>query len=61
MVPSAVLMIVSLCMFIFAGGMWDITTAAVDDLLNVDAYTSAVLGDNPVGVPAPGDTFGGEN
>lgn len=61
MLPSAVLMVMSLCMFIFAGHMWDITTTAVDDLLDVDAYTSAVLGDNPVGVPAPGETFGGEN
>ena len=61
MLPSAVLMIASLCMFIFAGHMWDITTTAVDDLLDVDAYTAAVLGDDPVGVPAPGDTFGGEN
>lgn len=61
MLPSAVLMVLSLCMFIFGGEMWEITTTAVDDLLNVDAYTSAVLGDDPVGVPAPGDTFGGEN
>ena len=61
MLPSAVLMVMSLCMFIFGGEMWEITTTAVDDLLNVDAYTSAVLGDDPVGVPAPGDTFGGEN
>lgn len=61
MLPSAVLMVMSLCMFIFGGKMWEITTTAVDDLLNVDAYTSAALGDDPVGVPAPGDTFGGEN
>ena len=61
MLPSAVLMVLSLCMFIFGGEMWEITTTAVDDLLNVDAYTSAALGDDPVGVPAPGDTFGGEN
>ncbi|AIL96026.1 monovalent cation/H+ antiporter subunit D family protein [Corynebacterium ureicelerivorans] len=61
MLPSAVLMVMSLCMFIFGGEMWEITTTAVDDLLNVDAYTSAVLGDDPVGVPTPGDTFGGEN
>lgn len=61
MLPSAVLMVMSLCMFIFGGEMWEITTTAVDDLLNVDAYTSAALGDDPVGVPAPGDTFGGEN
>ena len=49
MLPSAVLMILSLGMFIFAGQMWDITTTAVDDLLNVDAYTSAVLGDDSIG------------
>ena len=61
MLPSAVLMVLSLCMFIFGGEMWEITTTAADDLLNVDAYTSAALGDDPVGVPAPGDTFGGEN
>ena len=61
MLPSAVLMALSLCMFVSGGDMWEITTTAVDDLLNVDAYTSAVLGDNHVGVPAPGDTFGGEN
>ena len=60
MLPSAVLMVMSLCMFIFAGHMWDITTNAVDDLLDVDAYTTAVLGDAPIGVPAPGDTFGAE-
>ena len=60
MLPSAVLMVMSLCMFIFAGHMWDITTNAVDDLLDVDAYTTAVLGDDPIGVPAPGDTFGAQ-
>lgn len=49
MLPSAVLMILSLGMFIFAGQMWEITTTAVDDLLNVDAYTSAVLGDDSIG------------
>ena len=61
MLPSALLMIISLGMFIFAGQMWEITTTAVDDLLNVDAYTSAVLGDDPIGVPAANDTFGGDN
>ena len=60
MLPSAVLMVMSLCMFIFAGHMWDITTNAVDDLLDVDAYTTAVLGEDPIGVPAPGDTLGAQ-
>lgn len=58
MLPSAVLMVISLCMFVFAGNLWHVATNAVDDLLDVEAYTSAVLGDDPIGVPAPGDDFG---
>ncbi|WP_175935760.1 monovalent cation/H+ antiporter subunit D family protein [Corynebacterium sp. Marseille-P4321] len=57
MLPSAVMMVLSLAMFVFAGQMWDITTSAVDDLLDVDAYTSTVLGDDPVGIPDP-DSYG---
>lgn len=54
MLPSAALMTLSLLMFVFAGNMWDIVTSAADDLLDVEAYTSAVLGSDPVGVPEPG-------
>ena len=57
MAPSAAMMVLSLLMFVFAGNMWGFTTAAVDDLLNVDAYTSAVLGEDPVGIPDP-DSYG---
>lgn len=58
--PSALLMVISLSMFIGAGAMWDISTSAVDSLLNVEAYTTAVLGDNPIGIPDV-DTLQGGN
>ncbi|WP_277100327.1 monovalent cation/H+ antiporter subunit D family protein [Corynebacterium riegelii] len=50
MLPSASMMLLSLAMFIGAGQMWDASTTAVDSLLNVDAYSTAVLGTDPVGV-----------
>ncbi|GAB3077665.1 monovalent cation/H+ antiporter subunit D family protein [Corynebacterium aquatimens] len=51
MLPSLSLALVSMAMFIGAGPVWEAVTGSVDALLDVDAYTSAVLGDSPVGVP----------
>lgn len=51
MAPSLALILGSLCMFIFAGFIVDVTLTASDDLLNVDAYSAAILGDDPVGMP----------
>ena len=59
MLPSASMMLLSLAMFIGAGQMWDVSTTAVDSLLNVDAYSAAVLGTNPVGVPNVAELQGG--
>lgn len=49
-VPSLSMMLLSLAMFIGAGWMWDITTSAVDGLLDIGTYSTAVLGDNAIGV-----------
>ncbi|WP_347306650.1 monovalent cation/H+ antiporter subunit D family protein [Corynebacterium sp. SA-MJD20WY100] len=51
MAPSLALILGSLCMFIFAGFIVDVTLTASGDLLNVDAYSAAILGDDPVGIP----------
>ncbi|KXB56014.1 putative monovalent cation/H+ antiporter subunit D [Corynebacterium sp. CMW7794] len=51
MAPSLALILGSLCMFIFAGFVVDVTLTASGDLLNVDAYSAAILGDDPVGMP----------
>ena len=59
MLPSASMMLLSLAMFIGAGQMWDVSTTAVDSLLNVDAYSAAVLGADPVGVPNVAELQGG--
>lgn len=59
MLPSASMMLLSLAMFIGAGQMWDASTTAVDSLLNVDAYSAAVLGADPVGVPNVAELQGG--
>ena len=48
--PSLSMMLLSLAMFIGAGWMWDVTTAAVDGLLDVNAYSAAVLGGDAIGV-----------
>ncbi|UIZ92293.1 monovalent cation/H+ antiporter subunit D family protein [Corynebacterium sp. CNCTC7651] len=50
LLPSLSMMLLSLAMFIFAGQMWGITTSGADALLNVDQYTTAVLGTDAVGV-----------
>lgn len=59
MLPSASMMLLSLAMFIGAGQMWDVSTTAVDSLLNVDAYSAAVLGADPIGVPNVAELQGG--
>ena len=53
------MMLLSLAMFIGAGQMWDASTTAVDSLLNVDAYSTAVLGADPIGVPNVAELQGG--
>ena len=58
--PSALLMFMSLGMFIGAGPLWAASTAAVDSLLDVDSYTTAVLGDDAIGIPDV-DTLQGGN
>lgn len=49
--PSAALMVISFGMFIFAGPMFQATNAAAEGLLDVEDYTHAVLGHDPVGLP----------
>ncbi|MEX3504057.1 monovalent cation/H+ antiporter subunit D family protein [Corynebacterium sp. LK2510] len=61
LVPSAVLMAISLGMFLAAGSLWGVSTAAVDALLDTDAYTSAVLGDDAIGIPNVAELQGGQN
>ena len=61
LLPSAALMVCSLLMFIFAGQLWGISTSAVDSLLDVDAYTTAVLGTDPIGIPDLDSLQGGRN
>ena len=58
--PSALLMLMSLGMFIGAGPLWAASTAAVDSLLDVNSYTTAVLGDDAIGIP-DADTLQGGN
>ena len=58
--PSASLMLISLAMFLAAGPLWGATTASVDALLDVDAYSTAVLGSDPVGVPDTANLQGGQ-
>lgn len=60
-VPSGALMVVSLLMFIGAGFVWSVSLEAVDSLLDIDSYTAAVLGDDPVGVPDVSEIQGGQN
>ena len=57
--PPVVLMVISVGMFIFAGPLIDATRTATGALLDVDAYQSAVLGEDPVGVPDMTDLQGG--
>lgn len=59
--PSAVLMAISVAMFAASGPLWSVSTAAVDSLLDTGAYTSAVLGDDAVGVPNVSELQGGIN
>ena len=61
LLPSAALMVCSLLMFIFAGQLWGVSTSAVDSLLDVDAYTTAVLGTDPIGIPDLDSLQGGRN
>ena len=60
LVPSLSLMLLSVLMFVFAGQMWGISTAAVDSLLDVNGYTTAVLGTDAVGVPDVSAIQGGK-
>lgn len=57
--PSLSLMLISLGMFIFAGPLWGATTSAADALLDVDTYSSAVLGADPIGIPDIASIQGG--
>ena len=59
--PSAVLMLISVGMFLASGPLWGASTAAVDALLDTDSYTSAVLGDDPIGVPDIDNLQGGRS
>ncbi len=49
--PSALMVTISVAMFIFAGPLLGTVHHATDGLLDVTAYSDAVLGDDPVGVP----------
>ena len=60
LLPSLSLMLISLGMFVFAGQLWGATTGAADALLDVDAYSAAVLGADPVGVPDTASIQGGQ-
>ncbi|AWB81073.1 cation:proton antiporter [Corynebacterium yudongzhengii] len=57
--PSAALMVISAGMFVAAGPLIDAVHTATDQLLNVEAYTAAVLGDDAVGVVDPENPTGG--
>ncbi|AIT60119.1 monovalent cation/H+ antiporter subunit D family protein [Corynebacterium doosanense] len=57
--PSAALMVVSLGMFVLAGPLLGAVYAATDSLLDVPSYTSAVLGDDAIGIPDMSDLQGG--
>ncbi|MBS43680.1 MAG: cation:proton antiporter [Nocardioides sp.] len=43
-VPAAVLLVASLALFVVPGEVWEVTGRAADGLLDVSAYTRAVLG-----------------
>ncbi|WP_408930672.1 monovalent cation/H+ antiporter subunit D family protein [Corynebacterium axilliensis] len=51
MAPSAALILGSLTMFILSGPIIDVIQHAAADLLDTEAYTQAVLGDDPVALP----------
>ena len=51
MAPSAALILGSLCMFIFSGIVLDVVDSAAEQLLDTNAYTETVLGDEPIAVP----------
>ncbi|NLF89944.1 MAG: monovalent cation/H+ antiporter subunit D family protein, partial [Corynebacterium marinum] len=57
--PSALLIAGSVAMFLFAGPLIDATLTATGGLLDTEGYASAVLGDDPVGVPDMTDLQGG--
>jgi len=57
--PSALLMVVSLAMFVFAGPLIDAVLISTEGLLDVGAYADAVLGEDPIGVPDMTDLQGG--
>ena len=57
--PSAVMVLISVAMFVFAGPLLGSVHHATDGLLDVDAYSDAVLGDDPVGIPDMTDLQGG--
>ncbi|WP_342318869.1 monovalent cation/H+ antiporter subunit D family protein [Corynebacterium mayonis] len=59
--PSAVLMVLSVVMFFASGALWAVSTEAVDALLDTDSYVTAVLGDNAVGIPDAAEIQGGRN
>ena len=61
LLPSGALMILSLVMVLGAGQLWGISTAAVDSLLDVAAYSTATLGTDPIGVPDINSLQGGEH
>ena len=61
LLPSLALIVLSLVMFIGAGQLWGITTSAIDDLLDVDAYSTAVLGTDPIGIPDLDSLQGGQH
>lgn len=48
--PGIALVFVSVAMFVFAGPLLDALTAASTQLFDVDAFSSAILGSDPVGV-----------
>ena len=58
--PSASLMLISLAMFLAAGPLWGAATDSIDALLDVDSYSTAVLGPDPVGVPDTANLQGGQ-
>lgn len=48
--PGGALLACSLLMFVFAGPLFDVCSAAAVSLLDVPGYTSAILGADPIGV-----------
>ncbi|QGU03035.1 Na(+)/H(+) antiporter subunit D [Corynebacterium kalinowskii] len=48
--PGGALLACSLLMFVFAGPLFDVCSAAATSLLDVPGYTSAILGADPIGV-----------